>query len=300
MLGTPWHSWRLEKMTLAMKRTRGVVAWALLVLGCSDGAKVASDTALRIAEDHLPYADFEDYLQHNADTAGFPAAERLDDAVLTSLFDTFVDEHLLVRLAVDLGLAEGETNLGHRLAAERLLRRADAATPTASEIEAYYERHRSRWSHPEQVHLWQILMVERGRAESIKRELDLGGDFKATASRLVDDPDANYCGDQGWLDHDDLPSSFAELIFALEPETYSDVVAADYGYYIFWVEGRKAAQVEPQAVVNNEIRAALARERTERVMADAITEARTRYNVSVFRTNLPFDYQGLYAEPQED
>ncbi len=283
-----------------MRRYASLLAMALFLVGCGDGAEVASDTAVRIADAPLAYDAFEAYLENNADTTGMPAEQRLNDAVLTSLFDTFVDEHLLVRLAGDLGVVDETSRLSQRQVVERLLRQAQPPAPSVAEIEAYYERFRSRWAHPEQVRLWQILMVDRERTEAVKRELDRGGDFKETAARLVDDPDANYCGDQGWLGREDLPSSFATLIFALEPGTYSDVVATDHNYYIFWVEARKAAQMEPLSEVEAEIRAALARESGDRAMAEAIAEARTRYNVNVFPTNLPFDYQGLYAEPQED
>lgn len=281
-------------------RHTGLLLTALIVGACGGGVEVASDTAVRIAEAPIAYDAFEDYLENNADTAGLPVEQRLDDAVLTSLFDTFIEEHLLVRLAADLGLADEPAPASRRQIVERLLRHAQPSAPSVAEIEAYYERFRSRWAHSEEVRLWQILMVDRERTEAVKRELDRGADFKATAVRLVDDPDANYCGDQGWLGQDDLPPSLAAVIFALEPGTYSDVVAADHNYYIFWVEARKEAHVKPLAEVEADIRASLARERSDRAMAEAIAEARTRYNVAVFPTNLPFDYQGQYAEPQED
>ena len=95
---------------------------------------------------------------------------------------------------------------------------------------------------------------------------------------------------------DDLPPSFADAIFALEPGQVSAPVATDYGFHLFQVLERLPAGALPMAAVAPEIRQTLRREAAERRLGELVTEARERYNVRVFGRNLPFNYQGLYSE----
>ncbi len=212
--------------------------------------------------------------------------------VLSALFDQFLDEELLRRLAVERGLAE-ETG-GRRAAVERLLAE-DGAAVDELEVAAYYRRHRDRFERPERARVRQILLPDQAAVEQAQAELAAGAAFDELAERLSQVP-GGAIGDGDALAREDLPPDFAEAIFALAPGEVSPPVATDYGFHIFQVVERLPAGPLPMAAVAAEIRETLRRERAERRLAELVAEARGRYNVRVFERNLPFNYQGLYSD----
>ena len=283
-------------------RPNAALLWLSATLGalsCADVPEPAADVALRIAGDEVRYDQFETYLRANVGDSGQLAEQGLGAAVLGRLFDQFVDEQLLVRLAQEQGwsMASGG-RVDHRDAVAYLLRAEQQDAVTEDAIAAYYAEHRAEYDRAEQVRLWQILVASEAKAASIKAELDRGEGFKAAVARLADDPEANYCGEQGLLAREDVPRAFADPIFALEPGQHSDVLKTDQGFYLFMVEERFAESTVPLESVAGEIRDTLLRMRMDQIMVSAAKQARARYTVRVFPSNLPFDYQGRYAKTE--
>ncbi len=99
------------------------------------------------------------------------------------------------------------------------------------------------------------------------------------------------------LSRDDLPPAFADRIFALAPGESSEIIRADYGFHIFQVTERRPAELVPLAEAEPEIRERLARERSQGAVEKLAAEALERYDVEVYRRNLPFNYQGSYESP---
>ncbi|MBW8878227.1 MAG: peptidyl-prolyl cis-trans isomerase [Acidobacteria bacterium] len=256
----------------------------------------APDAVARIGGEDLRYADFEAWLKRNgSDADGVLASD-----VLSQLFDQFLEERLLVQTAIDRKVVrEARGAVGQRAAIEALL--ASSGEPAAGEaqeadIARYYEAHRQEFSRPERVKLRQILTQDRATAERALKEIAGGADFQEVARRLSHDPGAAAGGYQGELSREDLPPSFAEVIFGLQPGEVSRLVPAEYGFHIFQVTGREPAQVIPLAAARSEILGKLRQERADRLLQSLVQEARTRYNVSVYGRNLPFDYEGYYSD----
>lgn len=263
---------------------------ALLVLtSCGpESSTVPSDTAVSIDGELLPYSEFEHYLDVNV---GAGAGE-LEGETLSQLFDQFLDEQLLVRLAIEGGLVEGDVD--QRQALSYLLR----STPrdwSRGEIEAFYRAHQSDYTRPERVHLRQILTGESEIAQEAKRALEQGEDFAQVAARLSKGPKAHLGGDQGILGRDDLPPKFVDVAFSTEPGTTTHVIDAEYGFLIFQVVERLPARVVSLEEAEVDIRRRLEEQRVDEQIGSFIQDARERYNVEVFPRNFPFDYQGTYA-----
>jgi peptidyl-prolyl cis-trans isomerase C len=272
-------------------------AAALLLLalgfaGCRRPAPPAPDVAARLGGADVRYAQFESYLARAiGDSENVAASD-----VLTQLFDQFLDEQLLVRLAVDRGLARGADP---RRAIDALLQQGLAAEPDEAQVAAYYRAHAREFARPERVRLRQILTEDRATAERALREVAAGADFAAVAARLSRDPSAAAGGDQGVLARGDLPPAFADVIFSLRPGEVSRVVPAGYGCHLFQVVERLPAAVAALPEVRGEIRDRLRRERADRRLAALVREGRKRYNVVVYERNLPFDYEGSYRDVQK-
>ncbi len=269
---------------------------AALSLACSRGAP-GPDVALEIEAEAIAYSEFDAYLTAN----GIADAPSLDPKVLSGLFDQFIAELLLERLARERqaggrGSEAGEGG-GSRQAGSSEVRRLiarETATPSEDEVRAYYRSHASRFVLPERVRLRQILVEDRGKAEQAIGELRRGHPFDQIARTYSEGPRAQDGGDQGWLGREDLPPDLARRIFALDEGQVSSIVAADYGFHIFFVEGFEVGREVPLA----EARAEIERELAERARNDARTRlvgtAVERYNVRVYGGNLPFHYQGRH------
>ena len=264
-----------------------VLLLAIVGGGCRGEEPAVPDLAARIGDDKLSYEQFEAYLEANSVDPGFTWGSD----VLSALFDQFLDEELLRRLAVERGLVE-ETE-GRRAAVERLLAEAGDALGEP-EIAAYYRRHRSRFERPERARVRQILLPDRAAVDRALAELAGGADFEELAARISQVP-AGAIGD-GALARDELPPEFAETIFALDPGEVSAPLATDYGFHLFQVVDRLPAGALPLPAVAGEIRESLRRERAEQTLSQLVAEARGRYDVRVFGRNLPFNYQGSYRD----
>ena len=277
-------------------RTSNMLRWALataaagsvLAVACGREMPPAADVVVRIEGRDFAYDDFEARLRSSVDGGELS----LDSAVLSRLFDQLVDEILLERLAADRGLLE--EGAGHE-AIETLLAQEAAARIEPSAVEAYYREHAAEFHRPETVHLRQILVHDRPEAEAAAQALAGGEDFAEVARRVSVEPNAKNGGDQGWLALTDLPPAFAETIFALGDGEASEIVAADYGFHIFQVIGRRSEQAVPIEAVAGRIREQLQRRQVDQQVRSFLEEARRSYNVEIFPPNFPFDYQGHYA-----
>ncbi len=284
-------------MTGRVHRSRTGVGFFLLVCAgcllasCRHPPDIGADVAVLIHGEEVRYDQFEWYLRDNVDGA----AASLDSEVQSRLFDQFLDQQLLIRLAVERGLVEPDVE--PREAMDFLLRgtTGGGAGWTETRLQAYYDAHEADYRRPEEVHLRQILVSDRAVVEQAREAIAGGEGFAQVAARLSQEPNAQLGGDQGRLAREDLPVAYVDAIFALAPGEVSDIVAADYGFHLFQVVERYPARVAPLEEVVGSIRQTLERRQVDEIVAGFIQEARERYNVVVFPSNVPFDYQGDYV-----
>jgi hypothetical protein len=277
-------------MIASRTAARAALGWAvLLAAACQREAPPAPDVVASLGGAEVRYAELERYV---AGTVGDPGSE-LGSDVLSELFDQFLDERLLQRLAADRGLTRAAG--GPRQAIDALLAAGLRQEPGAAEVARYYQAHRQEFARPERVRLRQILTEDRKTAEEARRQITAGTPFEEVARRLSHGPRADVGGYQGEMARGDLPPSFAELIFALRPGEVSPVVPAEYGFHLFQVVDRAPAEVVPLAAARGEILSRLRQQRADQLLRSLVQEARSHYNVKVYERNLPFAYQGSYG-----
>ncbi len=263
----------------------------------------APDAVARIDREELRYPQFRGYVSEVVgESAGLLASD-----VLSALFDQFLDERLLEHLATERKLAPAEPDPAPSTAESAgsrgrrgidALLAAEVAEPTDAEVATYYRDHGAEFARPERVRLRQVLVERRSEAERALGDLSAGADFAQIARKYSRDPSAERGGDQGELAASDLPASFAEVIFRLQPGEVSPVVSADYGFHIFQVTEHFPAETIPLERAQPEIRRRLRRELADSVVGKLVGEARHRYNVEIYARNLPFEYRGVYRDPK--
>lgn len=271
------------------------------VAGCRRAPATAEpELVATVGSDEVRWEDFEGYLERHLGESG----ASLGSDVLSQLFDQFLAERLLVRLAAERGLigsgnGSGDSGSDRRRAVDRLLRQAAEEQPEPSdrEVASFYAARRAEFRRPERVRLRQILLDDRDLAERTLAEIRAGADFEEVGTRLADDDELNAeAGDEGELSREDVPRAFADAIFSLAPGEVSEVVAADYGFHLFQVIERLPAEVVPLDAARPEIERRLRQEAADRRLDELIDEARRRYDVAVHDRNLPFNYRGRYLE----
>ncbi|MEE8138269.1 MAG: peptidyl-prolyl cis-trans isomerase [Thermoanaerobaculia bacterium] len=263
------------------------IALAAVVLGCGDGTMSAPDVVARIDGREVRYAEFELYLAENS----VESEAALGSDVLSGLFDRFLEEELLRRLVVERGLMV--ENAPRRAAVQVLLAEQLAEEVSRERIEAYYRAHLDEFRAPERVELRQLLVEDRAQAELARSEWVAGRAYEEIVRRHAENPEAHRSS-EGQLAREDLPPVFADTIFHLEVGEISEIVPADYGFHIFQVTRRMPAEVIPLEEVEGSIRRRLSGELADQEVGRLVDRARERYEVRVFKRNIPFNYAGLY------
>lgn len=269
----------------------GLLVALLVLVGCGEEAVGPGGTAVTIDGEKIAYDEVRAYAAESLSVGG-EDLEQVSDPVWSALFDQFLDAQLLIRLAIERGLVDGEVDEAR--ATLFLLRDADTE-PSRAEIEAVYNSRRAEFEKPERVRLRQILVQERETALEAQDAIRSGESFVEVAARLSQGPTAHLGGDQGVLSREDLPPSFVDLIFSLEPGEMSGIVDSDYGFQIFLVEEKLAAEVQSLDDVLPTLREALQRRRIDEQMGSLLAEARERYRVTLYPSHIPFEYRGFYA-----
>ena len=264
------------------------VVLAAAVMGCGGGGLAPADAAARVGRQTILYGDFEEYVSTQV---GLDAAT--SSVVLSGLFDQFLDEVLLRTMAIEQDVASAETP-GWQVV-EVLLEAAPPARVTEQEVVTYYRANLTRFSRSERLLLRQVLAESREAAQEIADLLRGGAAFDDLASRFLA---AGVSASEGEITREDLPATFVERIFDLEPGEVSEVVAADYGFHVFQVVESMPAHEATLSEASAEIVDLLSRESHRRRLDELVSEARARYNVEVYARNLPFNYEGRY-DPSE-
>ncbi|MDH3254781.1 MAG: peptidyl-prolyl cis-trans isomerase [Acidobacteriota bacterium] len=277
---------KFDRRTLLTFAT--VVPMLVAVAACGLRDLPAPDVVARIDSLELPNAEFEAYLRSNS----VALEAGLSSKVLSGLFDQYIDEVLLARLAVDGGYLVAEET--EEQAVDRMITAAMPENVSGTDIDEYYAQHESDYAEEEQVLLRQILVEDRELAEAALEAVKSGMSFDEAARKYSQGPGAELGGLQGVLGRGDLPPAFAEVIFSLGVGEVSEIVAADYGFHLFQVIERRSAAAADVSEVRQSIAARLRQRMRARIIARLVEDARRSYNVEVYARNLPFNYEGLY------
>ena len=181
-----------------MARRFAFLSLSLLLTACGGDSLPAPHIVAQIEDQQVRYSEFETYLQENSVDSGLALASD----VLSELFDQFLDEELLRRVAVERGLiAPSDTR---RTAVRAVVGELEAGTIPAEQVTAYYRDHGQEFELEEGVRLRQVLVEDRATAEEVRRRMLSGTPFE----EVLGDSDLSSSalwGDEGDLSSGDLP-----------------------------------------------------------------------------------------------
>ena len=129
------------------------------------------------------------------------------------------------------------------------------------EVTDYFERNRSRLPRaPATVTFRQIVVAPKAspaakaaalaKAESLRVEIEKGGDFEQVAKRESMDPGTKETGgDLGWRRRGQFVPEFERVAFALRPGRLSPVVETTFGYHLIRVDRVQPAEVKVRHIL---------------------------------------------------
>lgn len=203
---------------------------------------VATVSGETITEADLAFAA-EDMAQQ---LAQIPAPERR--AVLLQLL---IDVKVLATAAREDGLDQSEDFARRsKFLEDRALRRAYLNETIAGQvneaaIRAEYDTFIADFEAEEEIRASHILVETEEEANTIKAELDAGGDFAALATENSIDPGSAQNGGElgGFFGRGMMVPPFEQAAFALaNPGDISEIVQSDFGYHIIRLEEKRESE----------------------------------------------------------
>lgn len=262
---------------------------ALCVLVSCTAPPPGPDTVARMGGEEVPHERFRDHLET------ILMGVEPDADALPALFDRFLEELLLVRLASEALPEVAEVDPDE---AVRQLIEAEITPPPTAELSILY-RERYRAARGElRLGLRQLLLTRRELAEQARFRLGRGEPFESVAVSLTLEPDAAQAWIQSEVEEGDLPETLWVAVSDLEVGGVSEVIEVEYGFLVFQVANRELEEAPPLGRVENGLRADLTRQRLQEARTRLVERASRRYDLTVFERNLPFTYQGRFS-PQE-
>jgi parvulin-like peptidyl-prolyl isomerase len=127
---------------------------------------------------------------------------------------------------------------------------------TDKEAERYFNANRKVYATDRRVHVAQIVVPDRERAERILKRLKAGEDFGMVAREVSIGPEAARGGDLGVFERGVMPEAIDRMVFSLPVGKVSRVARSPYGFHIFKVlrqeeaGGRKFADVREKVIAD--------------------------------------------------
>jgi len=127
---------------------------------------------------------------------------------------------------------------------------------SSEEIQAYWEKNRSKYDTAEQVRASHILVKTEDEAKAVLADLEAGKDFATLArEKSTDVASAKQDGDLGWFGRGTMVAEFEDAAFSLAIGQRSGIVLTKYGYHIILVTDKKAAAQAELADVRDRVEA---------------------------------------------
>lgn len=208
-------------------------------------------------------------------------------AELAAIIHERVDEELLAREALRLGLDKGDMIIRRRLAQKMAFASEDVAAipePSAATLQAFYDRTQDHYATPARLALRHVFFSADRTATTPQAAAVEALALLRAGSPAPGDPallPLSYA-DIAVTDLDrDYGEAFLQAALKAPVGTWVGPVASPYGLHLIRVEQRLAPQVPPLAQVREEVRAAWLAERRQAENRRYLERLRRRYRVEV-------------------
>jgi len=182
-----------------------------------------------------------------------------------------------------LSLTELQARLKEQLVLERLFETEvfPHLEVTPEEIQAFYAAHAKEFEDPEAVRVLQIVVTSKDQAQSLRDKLRANPQtFAELARKNSIAPEAKKGGDLGLIGKGSGFPEVFDVCFTLPLNAVSDVTPSPYGFHLFKVTERRAAQKRPLEKAAPEIREKLLRDKRAQAEAEYLAGLRKRAQIT--------------------
>jgi len=234
-----------------------------------------------------------------ARSANIPVEDTLVDERLEAARHRFPSEAQFDRALAHEGLTRAMLRKRYRdqlmmqRAVEAEVRARVVVTP--SEINRYYQEHRSDMRSANRVHARHILIrvgADRspaqalGRAEEVVRRIRRDTPVAQLVATYSEGPEAQQEGDMGWVSPGELRPELDEALFRLGVGEVSDPIPSDLGYHVLYLEAQEPMREWSFEEVEPTIREHLFREKFEAELARWLAELRSKAYIVIKQSAL--------------
>jgi peptidyl-prolyl cis-trans isomerase SurA len=158
------------------------------------------------------------------------------------------------------------------------------------QIEAYYQKNRSKFEGGERLHLAQITILNadypspeaaKARIEEIAALLRQGEPFASLARKFSRDPSAPQGGDLGFFPLSEIDSSLTQVLAPLKPGETTPVLNLPEGWRLVQLVGRETAKREGLEEAREKIQEMLYHEEVEARAGQWLLKLRERSSIQI-------------------
>jgi peptidyl-prolyl cis-trans isomerase C len=183
-----------------------------------------------------------------------------------------------------LSQADLKARLKEQLTVERLFEQEvfPKIQVVDAEVERYYADHAQDFHEPDRVRVQQIVVASKDEAEQIRQRLRVNPQsFAEVARKSSIGPEGKSGGDLGFIGKGSGFPEVFDVCFTLPPGTISEVTPSPYGFHIFRVVERRAAQRRTLEQARAEILEKLSREKRAAAQAEFVAALRKRAQIKI-------------------
>jgi len=150
--------------------------------------------------------------------------------------------------------------------------------PSKSEIEKYYNEHKSQFGKPERRNLQIILTKEEGQANAAKAEIEGGKEFASVAKAVSIDPlSKSNGGSLPEVTRGEEEKALDEAVFSAKTGQLSGPVKTPFGYYIFKVNKVLPSSQQTLAQVESQIASQIGTQGSQKALTKFVEEFRKKW-----------------------
>jgi peptidyl-prolyl cis-trans isomerase C len=183
-----------------------------------------------------------------------------------------IDTRLLAKAALDQGLDKSDAfarrldYLRQEALRDIYVEKHVDESIDEKQLRDIYDREYAGAAPDEEVHARHILLKSEDEAKAIVKRLEAGEDFVALAAAASIGPSGKSGGDLGWFGRGQMPKSFEDAAFALQPGQVSPPVESPLGWHVFKLEERRQRPAPTFAEVAEQIKAPLLQQKARELI----------------------------------
>jgi parvulin-like peptidyl-prolyl isomerase len=151
------------------------------------------------------------------------------------------------------------------------------------EGKAYHREHKGMYAPEKRVHVAQIVVREREKAEAVLKRLIRGEDFGKVAREESIGPEAAAGGDLGFVSQGFMPEEIDAAIFSQRPGEIGPVIRSPFGYHIFKIIEKDKKDKKGWDVIKGHVLSDLRKQKEEQEYALWLGALRSKAAIKINR-----------------